>query len=91
MRPPSAPPQPPPVGVVAGVLGTSEVPADPGIEDGRAVAGAEWLREPRLPLDPPRPARAHASTVQRKGASTISETAATATVRFMMATPSVTV
>jgi hypothetical protein len=47
-------------------------------------SGADQLREPRLPVDLPPPARAQASNVHKHMASTITLTLVTATVRCIL-------
>src|SRR5438477_12328826 len=81
-RPPSMPPIPPhregagcgDIGVGAGRLGVI----------GAGDAGVENPREPRLPLEPPPPARAQASAVHSNGTSTITNNVAIAAVRLIV-------
>src|SRR5689334_7328239 len=84
-KPPSIPPKPPQrEGAGCGVIGWGRVGAD-GIGDtGAGEDGEESPREPRLPLEVPPPARAQASAVHSSGRRTISRTATSADVRFIV-------
>src|SRR4029453_10111053 len=54
-----------------------------GAEELGLTSGDDQLREPRLPVDFPPPARAQASSVHKHTASNIMLTLVTATVRFI--------